>query len=90
MITKNLIMNICKDGGGKMNGGIIIVESRDLIKNLLETNDKELNERGMLMALDHIYRGAMDGAQNKEYIKATKECYQIISNFIKIQFEGEK
>ena len=65
-----------------MKPGVYIVNSNDLIKEMNKSKDKNANKVAIKMALDHLYRGAMDGAKNKDYIKATKECYQILKDYI--------
>lgn len=34
------------------------------------------------MALDHLLRGAMDGADNRSYMEATLYCYKIMKELI--------
>ena len=65
-----------------MKPGVYIMNSNDLIKEMNKNKDKNANKVAIKIALEHLYRGAMDGAKNKDYIKATKECYQILKDYI--------
>lgn len=47
-----------------------------------KSNNKNFNKIAIFIASNHLYKGAMEGAENKDYIKATKECYQILTEFI--------
>lgn len=66
---------------------VIKVEANDLMNTLLSVDEKETNQLGITMALDHIYRGAMDGANNQAYIDATNNCYHILQTFILNHFQ---
>lgn len=65
-----------------MKPEVYIMNSNDLIKEMNKSKDKNANKAAIKMALDHLYRGAMDGAKNKDYIKATNECYKILKDYI--------
>lgn len=66
---------------------VIQIESNDLMNTLLSSDEKEANQIGITMALDHIYRGAMEGANNQSYIDATNNCYNILKEFIQQHFQ---
>lgn len=58
------------------------VNSIDLIKSLKDSEEPEAVKTACKMALDHLYRGAMDGAKNKPYIQTTKFTYDMLKEMI--------
>lgn len=43
-----------------MKPGVYIINSNDLIKEINKSKDKNANNVAIKMALDYLYRGAMD------------------------------
>ena len=48
--------------------GVLEINAIDLIKVMKKENDTECNKMAYTMALDHLLRGAMEGADNEPYI----------------------
>ena len=65
-----------------MKPQIINMNSIELIKSLKDTNDPEAIQTACMLALNHLYRGAMDGASNPQYIEATNYTFDMLKNMI--------
>ena len=65
-----------------MKPQIININSIELIKSLKDTNDPEAIQTACMLALNHLYRGAMDGASNSQYIEATNYTFDMLKNMI--------
>ena len=65
-----------------MNAQVYHMNSIDLTKNLKELNDPEVMKVAYTVALNHLMRGAMEGANNKPYIDATQYCYDMLVEMI--------
>lgn len=65
-----------------MKPQIIHMNSIELIKSLKDTNDPEAVQTACMMALNHLYRGAMEDVKNPSYIKATNYCYEVLKEMI--------
>lgn len=64
-----------------MKVNVQVMNSIDFAKMAMESGE-EGTKIAMRMALEHLYRGAMDGAKNKDYIICTKDCYKMLLEYI--------
>lgn len=62
--------------------GVLGINAIDLIKVMKKENDTECNKMAYTMALDHLLRGAMEGANNEPYMEATLYCYRMMKELI--------
>lgn len=62
--------------------GVLEINAIDFIKVMKKENDTECNRMAYTMALDHLLRGAMEGADNEPYMEATLYCYRMMKELI--------
>ena len=66
----------------KIQANVFQISSVDFIKAMKNENNDDYNKMAYTMALDHLLRGAMDGADNRSYMDATLYCYKIMKELI--------